>query len=337
MAYVYKLDGKDLELIHARDHAPQNCKHQYRYQYTDGLKRLDENYCDNLKESNGDYDLSNLDENGKPLSITSTMIKGKIQEIKYLSKQQRQQQQKLNFPTIHELPESVRLLGIHFDPKLYLNHHIEIILEKAERKLCCLHKMAKCKFYNFNANTIYKLFESVIRPKLEYALCTISSSKKWKLIEKIQRRAYRMVLKAKPDSPSMEIKEILNYKSITHKLEEAQVKLWHKYKRAPANMLQYFTFRFWKLYILNNGGNVNLNKDLRFKKLNLKEQFNINSETFNFVSKSPLSRAYRVIRDITPPNNQYLINDVRVLLNPRRHTHNYIQTTSLFQQQQSQI
>ena len=177
--------------------------------------------------------------------------------------------------------------------------------------------MAKCKFYNFNANTIYRLFASVIRPKLEYALCTISSSKKWKLIEKIQRRAYRMVLKAKPDTPSMEIKEILNYKSITHKLEEAQVKLWHKYKRAPSNMLQHFTFNFWKLYILNNGGNVNLNKDLRFKRLNLKEKFNINSDTFNFVSKSPLSRAYKVIRDITPPKQPVFNKQCPSVIKPR--------------------
>ena len=47
-----------------------------------------------------------------------------------------------------------------------------------------------------------------------------------------------MVLKAKPDTPTLEIKEMLNYKSMQNKLEESQVKLWHKYKRAPPNMLQ---------------------------------------------------------------------------------------------------
>ena len=297
-AYVYNLDGKNLELIHARDHAPQNCKHNYRWQYTDGLKRLDENYFENLNENNGDFDLKNLDENGNPIKISITPTK--TNKIKYLSKQQKQQQNKLDKRTIHELPESVRLLGVHFDPKLYLNHHIELTLEKAERKLYCLHKMANCKFYNFSSYTIYRLFECVIRPKLEYALCTVSSSKKWYLIENIQKRAYRMVLKAKPDTPTLEIKEMLNYKSMKNKLEESQVKLWHKYKRAPPNMLQYYTFHFWKLYILNNGGNKNLNKNLRHKKINTNEEFNINGKTFNFISKSPLSRAYNVIREITP-------------------------------------
>ena len=43
-AYVYKLDGNSLELIHSGTHAPQQCKHNERLQYTDGLNRLDENY-----------------------------------------------------------------------------------------------------------------------------------------------------------------------------------------------------------------------------------------------------------------------------------------------------
>ena len=119
-------------------------------------------------------------------------------KIKQLTKQekqmQEQQQSKLEKRTIHDLPEGVRLLGIYLDQKLYLNNHIDLTLEKAERKLYCLHKMAKCKFYNFSSMTIYKLFECVIRPKLEYVICTMSSSTKWKLIEQIQRRAYRMIL-----------------------------------------------------------------------------------------------------------------------------------------------
>ena len=299
IAYVYKLDGKHLELIHGRDHAPQNCQHRYRLQYTDGLKRLDENYFDNLEENNGDLDLSNLNNDGVSKSTSQKMkylINSNINKIDRLTKTEKQELEqrhnKLDKRTIHNLPDSVRLLGVHFDPKLYLNDHIEMVLEKAERKLYCLHKMAKCKFYNFNSMTIFKLFECVIRPKLEYSLCTISSSTKWKLIEKIQKRAYRMVLKAKPDSPSIKIKEILNYKSMANKLEEAQIKLWHKYKRSPSNMMQYYTFNFWKMYILNNGGNMNLNKNLRKKKTNTKEKFNINSKIFNHVSKSPLSRAY---------------------------------------------
>ena len=333
-AYVYKLNGDSIELIHARDHAPQYCKHNYRLQYTDGLKRLDENYFNNLMEDNGDGDLKNLDENGNQKQTNTKHINNikNINKFKYLTKEQKQKQNRLDKRTVHELPESVRLLGVHFDPKLYLNHHIELLLEKAEKKLYCLHKMAKCKFYNFNSFTIYKLFECVIRPKLEYAICTISSSKKWKQIEKIQKRAYRMVLKAKSDTPSIELKEILNYKSITNKLQEAQIKLWHKYKRAPSDMLQHFTFNFWKLYILNNGGDKNLNKNLRNRKMNTNEKFNINGDHFNFISKSPLSRAYQMVREITP-TNQFIFSKrcPSVIKPPPTYLHTYpnnITTTS---------
>ena len=51
-AYVYKL-----ELIHAHQHAPFECKHNGRYQYSDGLLRLDDNYQDKLIEGNGMLDL----------------------------------------------------------------------------------------------------------------------------------------------------------------------------------------------------------------------------------------------------------------------------------------
>ena len=36
---------------------------------TDSLKRLDENYFENLEENNGDFDLENLNENGRPIFL----------------------------------------------------------------------------------------------------------------------------------------------------------------------------------------------------------------------------------------------------------------------------
>ena len=48
-------------------------------------------------------------------------------------------------------------------------------------------------------------------------------------------------------------------------------------------MLQYYTFNFWKLYILNNGGDVNLNQNLRNNKMNTKEEFNINPDNLTLL------------------------------------------------------
>ena len=80
-AYVYKLGDDKLELIHSNTHTSQECKHNGRYQYSDGLLRLDENYSKNLTEGNGGLDLSNLNEYGemidKELNINCSISIGK--------------------------------------------------------------------------------------------------------------------------------------------------------------------------------------------------------------------------------------------------------------------
>ena len=80
----------------------------------DGLKRLDDNYFESLEEKNGDFDLKNLNENGDPNQVQTTSKR--TNKIEYLSNQQKQQQNKLDKRTIHEVPRSVRLLGVYFDP-----------------------------------------------------------------------------------------------------------------------------------------------------------------------------------------------------------------------------
>ena len=149
----------------------------------------------------------------------------------------------------NKLPDSVRILGVFFDPQLYFNDHLKITLDKVEKKLHCLLKLAYCKHYRFKPNTIYKLFESVIRPKLEYALCTTSSKNRMKEIEKVQKRALRIALQVKKQTPTWKLMEIVNGKSMTDKLKELQIKMWHKYKRAPDYLLQHWTFKQWKDYI----------------------------------------------------------------------------------------
>ena len=49
-AYAYNLDGNKLELVHAIDHTPQQCKHNARMQYTaaDGAKTYSLTYFENL-------------------------------------------------------------------------------------------------------------------------------------------------------------------------------------------------------------------------------------------------------------------------------------------------
>ena len=73
-AYVYELGDDNLELIHSNTHTPQECKHNGRYQYSDGLLRLDENYSENLIEGNGGLDLSNLNEYGEMIALEMSSL-----------------------------------------------------------------------------------------------------------------------------------------------------------------------------------------------------------------------------------------------------------------------
>ena len=73
-AYVYKLDGNKLEVIHLYANSPQKCKHSEKMQYLNPMEELSESNCDS--------DFDNLDNDGKKIfqsgSIESTDQKNKM-------------------------------------------------------------------------------------------------------------------------------------------------------------------------------------------------------------------------------------------------------------------
>ena len=275
-AYVYKLDGDNLEIVHSYKNCPQICKHNARVQYYNA-NNIDE-------DGNGDSDLENLNENGEKINVKLKQ-ENKMLQIRKTGKLA--QQQKV---AVHELPLSVRMLGVFFDPELFLNEHINIVRKKVEKKLHCLLKLAFCKYYDFNPGVIYKLFETVIRPKMEYALCTVSQSVKFKELEKIQKRALRIALRVKTQTPTKYLMELVNGKTLKEKLEEQQIKMWHKYFRAPNYLLQNDTFNKWKNYIMTN------DKDF----LDQHGNFKIDNNIFSIVKNSPLSRAFKTVKQLYP-------------------------------------
>ena len=107
---------------------------------------MDENYNDNLKEGNGPLDLSNLDKFGECIENNwnnySNISIGDANDKSIIF-------------SANDLPKSVRILGIHFDPKMYFNEHLKIVLNKAKYKLYKLQQLAYCTYYQFGAHTIY--------------------------------------------------------------------------------------------------------------------------------------------------------------------------------------
>ena len=76
-AYVYKLDGNKLELIHSNQNGPQKCKHNEKLNYI--------NPFDQDNESNGDSDLENLNQNGEKIKKTKDSdnnVKNSIYRVK---------------------------------------------------------------------------------------------------------------------------------------------------------------------------------------------------------------------------------------------------------------
>ena len=169
-------------------------------------------------------------------------------------------------------------------------------------------KLAFCKHYKFRPDAILKLYKSVIRPKMEYAICTVSASSQFKELEKLQKRAIRFALQAKRNTPSVLLNEICNMKSIHIKLMEQQIKFWHKCKGCPENYLQRDTFLNWKKYIKTN--DKNCIDDIGNIKLN--------GDTFNHVIKSPLSRCYRFMQTLYKPHQNILVEKEPSVMRPHQ-------------------
>ena len=89
-----------------------------------------------------------------------------------------------------------------------------------------LQQLGYCKYYQFSSHTIY---ESVIQPKLEYGLYTIANNHKIEILETFRRKAAKIALKIKKQSPTIYLNEFLNAKSIEYRLDVARVKLWNTY------------------------------------------------------------------------------------------------------------
>ena len=195
---MYQLDGNSLELIHSNNNGPQECIHNERTQYLNPFQER--------IEGNGDSDLENFDNDGEKINhsrkIEAIDPKNEIFKIRKTGEHAELQKQSEN-----ELPASVRILGVHFDPEMYFNEHIKIITKKVEKKLHCLLKLAHCKYYRFKPHVTYKLFESVIRPKLEYALCTVGDHVRLRIIQRIQKRAVRIALQVQKQTPTWMLME----------------------------------------------------------------------------------------------------------------------------------
>ena len=324
-AYVYEMDGINIECIHAAEHAPPFCIHNKKQQYHNH-SLLDNNSSNNESETdnNGLENIDNyrLNENtGNYEKIDTTYSDW--------SKYRMKTNESIN------LKKHVRILGLLFDPKLYWKEHINILIQKCKFKLHQLRQIAYCKYYRLSTYAIWKLWLTVIKPKIMYGICTYSSANDsiFERLESLQLEAARIALRLKKHVPRIIIYNMLNVTKIKDELKTAQIKLWNKYIRAPDNMIIRKTFEEWKEYIENNSDNI---ERMQTRSMNNNDNENENNEKaldfskFRYIQRSPLSRAYLVIKE--------LINEINDNNNRSVYRKIYnIQNEIIFKQRDAQV
>ena len=162
-----------------------------------------------------------------------------------------------------------------------------------------MRKIAYCKYYRLSTYSLWKIWTTVIKPKIMYGICTFSSinDKTFEELESLQYEAARIALGIKKHVPRIIIKNILNITTIKNSLKFLQIKLWNRYTMAPENMIIKKTFNEWKEYIDINSEKKYQIQTRSMKNDELNENY-INFNKFKYIQKSPLSRAYKVIESL---------------------------------------
>ena len=149
-------------MVHDIKHAPQHCRHSEKQCYMDGINLLDPKY--DSDDSNSDSDLENLNEDGSKIRLNSrSQIENHSQipsnVINYLDDDLLDEENDLELerqfinscramyketPKSKQQsmykkddPESVRILGVHFDPNLTFKDHLRIVAAKCRKNYTC--------------------------------------------------------------------------------------------------------------------------------------------------------------------------------------------------------
>ena len=79
-----------------------------------------------------------------------------------------------------------KLLGVYVSNDLKWNHHVEVIVQKGNRRLYSLRVLEQC---GAPPASLAKVYTTIVRPVVEYAAPVCLSYK----IERIQKRAMRII------------------------------------------------------------------------------------------------------------------------------------------------
>ena len=287
-ARVYNINNTSMKCIHHPNNAPTHCVHNPKYK-------------DNSENANNN-------------NIPSPQRDQNSDEDPTLAKLLLPSRWRMTTRDDHTIPLMVRILGLYFDPHLTWNRHVDSIVKRCKQKLFQLGRIAYCKDYDLSTKNIWKLYISTIRPVIEYGLSIYSSTNHFEQLQQLQNQAMRIALKMRRTIPIEYMSALLNCENIQNRLIRIQCKLWTKYKRAPPSLLANETFHNWI--------NRNTINSPYSQYANYTDSNNICITQHKYLYKSPLSRTYKTIKQITgeTPNiaaKQQFYTSLRCYSNPR--------------------
>ena len=263
-AHVYQINEVPMDCVHAPANAPDICCHSKVHEHVQLAKQLE---C-------------KTDRNDKNLSLQESFkLKSKF---------------KLGTRDPHSIPLWVRILGLYFDPKLTWKPQIDQIVNRVKQKLHQLQRITYSPRFKLPTKTVWKLYQSTIRPIMEYGLCIYGTNNKHiEKLDQLQNQALRIAFKAKKSTNYQYLKLFLDTTTMEERLDRIRIKFWAKLIRSHQSLLPNDTFNRW-LDFANDNKLYQHFRETRNRKLAPRFQF----DKAKKVSESPIAKAYETIDKI---------------------------------------
>ena len=291
-ARVYTINNEKLDCVHHPNNAPVICMHNIECKEYYSVQIEDDISC--MIEATAEFDEDDIVND-----ILEEFIRydcesnGTIWDYNDNNIENPSQWQ-MNISDNHSIPLCVRILGLFFDPKLNWTEQIKTIIGKCKGRIYKLAKIAYHKDFNLSPYAVYKLYLSTIRPSIEYGFSIYSGTSKFEVLQRLQNTAIRLSLRQRTCAPDLFLSETLNAVSLQHRLELAQVKLWHHYIRAPKHLIKNQIMREWKEATqICEQKSVECNYNLKGRNI-----YNYGMNNYKFINNSPISRIYILMNEL---------------------------------------
>ena len=148
--------------------------------------------------------------------------------------------------------DTEKLLGIHIDPNLQFNKHVDHVCRTIASKIALLKRIKR--YLPLSYRKLY--YNAYILPCIDYCLTIWGNAAKCHLerIHKLQKYAARIILDAPPDSPSLPLFQELGWMNVFERVEFNKGVLLYKitHNMCPEYLSDMFTFQSSSSYGLRS-------------------------------------------------------------------------------------